>query len=127
MSPQDLLYTKEHEWMRVSGSTGTVGITDHAQEQLGDVVYVELPKTGDRFTAGQSFGTVESVKAVSELFMPVSGEVIEVNAHLGAAPEIVNKDPYGDGWMIRIRLDNAAETSALMSAQQYEEYAAEKE
>jgi glycine cleavage system H protein len=122
MNPENLFYTKEHEWLRVEGETGTVGITDHAERELGDVVYVELPKVGDKFTAGQTFGTVESVKAVSELFIPASGEVIEVNEELRAAPETINQDPYGKGWMIRVRVDNKSDTAHLMSAKQYDEY-----
>jgi len=122
MSPEDRLYTKEHEWLKLDGDIGTVGITDHAQDALGDVVYVELPKVGDRLTAGQTFGTVESVKAVSELFTPASGEVVEINAGLSDATETINKDPYGAGWMIRVRLSNKGETSKLMSAAQYEDY-----
>ena len=125
MSPDDRLYTKEHEWLKLDGDTGTVGITDHAQHELGDVVYVEVPKAGDKFTAGQTFGTVESVKAVSELFTPASGEVLDVNQELGASPETINKDPYGSGWMIRIRLSNKGETGNLMSAKQYDEYTKE--
>ena len=122
MSPEDRLYTKEHEWLKLDADVGTVGITDHAQNALGDVVYVELPKIGDKLTAGQTFGTVESVKAVSELFSPASGEVTEINSGLGDAPETINKDPYGTGWMIRIRLSNKSETSKLMSASQYDDY-----
>jgi glycine cleavage system H protein len=122
MSPEDRLYTKEHEWLKLDGDIGTVGITDHAQHALGDVVYVELPKVGDRLTAGQTFGTVESVKAVSELFTPASGEVVEINAGLSDATETINKDPYGAGWMIRVRLSNKGETSKLMSAAQYDDY-----
>src|SRR5262245_29071454 len=122
MSPDDRLYTKEHEWLKVDGDVGTVGITDHAQDALGDVVYVELPKIGDKLTAVQTFGTVESVKAVSELFTPASGEVTEINSGLGDAPETINTDPYGAGWMIRIRLSNKSETSKLMSAAQYDDY-----
>ena len=122
MSPEDRLYTKEHEWLKLDGDVGTVGITDHAQHALGDVVYVELPKVGDRLTAGQTFGTVESVKAVSELFTPASGEVVEINAGLSDATETINKDPYGAGWMIRVRLSNKGETSKLMSAAQYDDY-----
>lgn len=125
MSPDDRLYTKEHEWLKLDGETGTVGITDHAQHELGDVVYVEVPKAGDKFSAGQTFGTVESVKAVSELFTPASGEILEVNQELGAAPETINRDPYGQGWMIRIRLSNKGETANLMSAKQYDEYTKE--
>jgi len=122
MSPEDRLYTKEHEWLKVDGNVGTVGITDHAQHALGDVVYVELPKVDDKFAVGQTFGTVESVKAVSELFTPASGEVAEINAGLAEAPETINKDPYGAGWMIRIRLSNKDEMSKLMSAAQYDDY-----
>ena len=127
MSPDDLLYSKEHEWLRVADGTGVVGITGHAQEELGDVVYVELPKVGDTFHSGDTFGTVESVKAVSELFMPVSGEVLEINEDLGDAPENVNDDPYGKGWMIRIKIHDASETAHLMSANAYDQYIAEKE
>ena len=108
--------------MKVESDVGTVGITDHAQDALGDVVYVELPKVGDKVTAGQTFGTVESVKAVSELFTPASGEVVEINAGLNDAPETINKDPYGTGWMIRIRLSNKSEASKLMSSAQYDDY-----
>src|SRR5688572_637246 len=113
MSPDDLLYTKEHEWIRVSGETGTVGITDHAQESLGEVVYIDLPKTGEKFQMGQSFGNVESVKAVSELFIPVSGEILEINDEAGNAPETLNEDPYGKGWLVKIRLLDPAETADL--------------
>ena len=126
MSPNDRLYTKEHEWLKLDGEVGTVGITDHAQHELGDVVYVEVPKVGDKLAAGQTFGTVESVKAVSELFTPASGDVIEINAGLGDAPETINKDPYGAGWMIRIRLSNKSETSKLMQAAQYDDYTKEE-
>lgn len=126
MSPEDRLYTKEHEWLKIDGEVGTVGITDHAQHALGDVVYVEMPKVGDKLTAGQTFGTVESVKAVSELFTPASGDVTEINSLLGDAPETINKDPYGAGWMIRIRLSNKNETLKLMSAAQYDDYTKEQ-
>jgi glycine cleavage system H protein len=122
MNPEGLLYTKDHEWIRITGDTGTVGITAHAQEALGDVVYIELPKVGDKFEAHKSFGSVESVKAVSELFMPVSGEVIEVNSTIKDAPEALNSDPYGKGWLVRIRMLNPAETAALLSAQAYDNY-----
>ena len=127
MSPDDLLYTKEHEWVRLSEDIGVVGITDHAQKQLGDIVYVELPKVGDKFDAGQAFGSVESVKAVSELFLPVSGEVVEINEDVGNAPETVNADPYGTGWLIRIRLRDASETADLLSSEEYDEYTADQE
>jgi glycine cleavage system H protein len=126
MTPDDLLFTKEHEWLRIAGETGTVGISDHAQKELGDIVYVELPKPGTKFNSGESFGSVESVKAVSELFIPVGGEVVEINEDLGAAPEKINEDPYGAGWLIRIRVLNEDETSELMSAEEYDEYTAEE-
>lgn len=119
-TPGDLLYTKEHEWVRVEEETFTIGITDHAQEQLGDVVYVELPSAGEKFEANDAFGTVESVKAVSELFMPVSGEVVAVNQSLVDAPESVNDDPYGSGWMIRIRPADPEATGDLLSADDYD-------
>src|ERR1700752_5077581 len=104
MTPDDLLFTKEHEWLRLDGEVGTVGISEHAQKELGEIVYVELPKPGTKFNRDETFGSVESVKAVSELFLPVSGEVTEVNEGLGGAPEKINEDPYGAGWMLRIRL-----------------------
>ena len=107
--PEDLHYSKDHEWIRVEGETGTVGITDHAQQSLGDVVYVELPKVGETFAAHEVFGSVESVKAVSELFVPVSGQVTEVNTTLQDEPEKVNTDPYGGAWMIRLRLGKKSE------------------
>src|SRR5213594_1418335 len=122
MKSDDLLFTKEHEWLRITGETGTIGISDHAQKELGDIVYVELPKAGDRLDAGEAFGSEESVKAVSELFIPVSGEVIEVNSELGAAPEKISQDRYGSAWMIRIRLANKKETAGLMSREEYDEY-----
>ena len=120
--PEGLYYSKDHEWLRVEGETGTVGITDHAQHSLGDVVYVELPKTGESFAAHDTFGSVESVKAVSELFLPVGGEVTEVNESLNDEPEKVNNDPYGDGWMLRLRLANRGEVDSLLSAAEYEDY-----
>jgi glycine cleavage system H protein len=126
MSPDDLIYTKEHEWLRIAGDGGTIGITDHAQQELGDIVYIELPKVGTKYESGDTFGTVESVKAVSELYIPVSGEVIQVNEELSDAPEKINSDPYGTGWMIRIRLLKKTETAALMSAEQYDKYTSEQ-
>ena len=122
MNPEDLLYSKEHEWIRIDGNTGTVGITDHAQKELGDVVFVEFPKAGDKVEAGKPLGTIESVKAVSEIFSPVSGEVLEVNSGLLETPETVNRDPYGKGWLVRIRVGKKPD--GLMSAQQYTEYTA---
>jgi len=127
MTPDDLLFTKEHEWLRIVGETGTIGISDHAQKELGEVVYVELPKVGTKFDSNEPFGNVESVKAVSELFLPVSGEVIEINEELGTAPEKINQDPYGEGWMIRIRLLNQNETAELMSPEEYDEYTKQAE
>jgi len=126
MTPDDLLFTKEHEWLRIADDTGSIGISHHAQKELGEIVYIELPKPGMKFNSGESFGSVESVKAVSELFIPVSGEVIEINEELGAAPEKINEDPYGAGWMIRVRLLNQAETADLMSAEEYDEYTTEE-
>jgi glycine cleavage system H protein len=126
MSPGDLKYTKEHEWLRIDGQTATVGITHHAQKELGEVVYVELPSAGAKFDEGEAFGNVESVKAVSELFLPVSGEVTAINEKLGSEPEKINEDPYGEGWMIRIRMLKMNETAGLMSATQYDEYTKEE-
>ena len=120
--PEGLFYSKDHEWPKVEGETGTVGITDHAQNSLGDVVYVELPKKGESFAAHDTFGSVESVKAVSELFLPVGGEVTEVNESLSDEPEKVNTDPYGDGWMLRVKLSNRGEVDSLLSAAEYEDY-----
>ena len=120
--PEDLHYSKDHEWIRVEGDTGTIGITDFAQNQLGDVVYVELPRVGDTFTAHEVFGQVESVKAASDLFCPVSGEVTEVNEMLNDNTELVNKDPYGEAWMLRLRLKDAGEVDKMMNAAEYEDY-----
>ena len=118
--PANLKYTKDHEWIDVSGDRGRVGITDYAQKQLGDVVYVELPAVGTTLTQGQSFGTIESVKAVSELYSPVSGEVVEVNDALKNKPEQVNADPYGS-WLLAVKLSNASEVAALLDAAKYGE------
>ncbi len=126
-NPDDLLYTKEHEWIRVSDNIGTVGITLFATKELGEVVFVELPKVGDTFKSGDAFGNVESVKAVSELFIPVAGEVIEVNEDLGSSPEILNEDPYIKGWLIQIQMKDPSQTSELMSAEEYDEYTKEEE
>jgi glycine cleavage system H protein len=125
-TPEDLGYTKDHEWVRISGDTATVGITDHAQQQLGDVVYVELPKVGDKFEAAEPFGSVESVKAVSEIYMPLNASVLAVNDTLNDKPELVNEDPYGAGWMIRITMNNPSEADALLSAVEYEDYIKEE-
>ena len=123
--PTDFKYTKEHEWIQVNGSTASVGITDHAQEALGDIVFVELPKVGAQLQAGKSFGTVESVKAVSELFAPASGKVTAVNDALNQSPENINKDAHS-AWMIKIELTNPGETGTLLSADDYEKYIAEE-
>ena len=120
--PENLHYSKDHEWVRVEADTAVVGITDHAQEQLGDVVYVELPKPGEEFAAHESFGSVESVKAVSEIFTPVSGKVAEVNESLNDEPEKVNNDPYGEGWMIKIKMSSSGEVDSLLTAAEYEDF-----
>lgn len=124
--PADLLYTKQHEWIAIDGDTATVGITDYAQQELGDIVYVELPEVGRSFEAEDSFGSVESVKAVSNIYMPMSGKVIEVNEDLADAPEIVNQDPYGEGWLIKIQLTDPSQADELMSAEEYEQYLEEE-
>jgi glycine cleavage system H protein len=120
--PEGLYYSKDHEWLKLDGGTGTVGITDYAQNSLGDVVYVELPRTGESFEAHATFGSVESVKAVSELYLPVSGEIVEVNESLNDEPEKVNSDPYGGGWMVLIRLGDPGEVDGLLSAAEYEDF-----
>jgi len=129
LNPDELRYTQSHEWVRVDGEIGTIGITDHAQKELGEIVYVELPEVGHVFNADEEFGTVESVKAVSELFTPVSGEVVQVNQAAVGEPGIINDDPLGDGWMIKLKLSTDQEIEKLMSAEEYEEYvrAEEKE
>jgi glycine cleavage system H protein len=126
MYPNDYRYTKGHEWVKMDGSMGTIGITDYAQHELGDVVFVELPKVGAQLKAGQSLGTVESVKAVSEIFCPVSGEVTEINPALAAAPEKINQDPHNSAWLIKMRLVDAKEAAGLMDAAAYQAYVAEK-
>lgn len=122
MYPDNYLYTKEHEWIRVEGQTGTVGITFHAQKELGDIVYVDLPKPGTAVEQGKSLGSVESVKAVSDIYSPVSGEVIEVNETLATAPEKLNEDPHGAAWLVKIKLSAPDETKQLMSAAGYQTY-----
>ena len=124
MYPPELLYTKEHEWVRIDGTDGTIGITDHAQKELGDIVFVELPKVGDHVAAKESLGTIESVKAVSDVYSPVTGEVIAVNPKLQNSPELVNSDPHGDAWLVRIRLKDHSEIDNLMTADEYEAYVA---
>jgi glycine cleavage system H protein len=126
--PDDLHYSKDHEWVRVDADVAVVGITDYAQDSLGDVVYVELPKVGDDFAANESFGSVESVKAVSEVFSPVSGEIVGTNEALADTPEKVNQDPYGEGWMIRVKMSNRGEVDSMLTAAEYEDFTkAEKE
>ena len=122
--PQDLRYTKSHEWVRTEDDVATVGITDHAQDELGDVVFVELPESGAAFEAGDSFGVVESVKAVSDLYAPVGGEVVEVNSALEDAPEKINEDPYGEGWIVKLRVSDEGD---LLSAADYEKVLEEEE
>jgi glycine cleavage system H protein len=122
MTPEDNKYAKTHEYVHVEGTVGTIGITDYAQKELGDVVFVELPQVGTVIDANSELGSIESVKAVSELFAPVTGEVVEINEALAEKPELVNTDPYGDGWMIRIRLSDTSELNDLMNAEEYEEY-----
>ena len=119
--PDNLKYTKDHEWIRVEGNTVFVGITDFAQGELGDIVFIEIETVGENLAKEEVFGTVEAVKTVSDLFMPISGEVLEVNQNLESNPEVVNKDPYGDGWIVKIRVQNTAELDDLLSAEQYKE------
>ena len=120
--PEELHYSKDHEWVRVEGDIAVVGITDYAQNSLGDVVYVELPKVAESFSANESFGSVESVKAVSEVFSPVSGAISAVNETLNDEPEKVNQDPYGDGWMIRVKMSNAGEVDSMLTGAEYEDF-----
>ena len=120
--PKNFRYTREHEWVRVDGNTGTIGITDHAQQELGDIVFVDLPKTGTRVEQGGTLGSVESVKAVSNVYAPVSGEVIEINQALASAPEKLNTDPHGEAWLVKIRLSATKELERLLSAADYQAY-----
>lgn len=122
MYPDNFRYTKEHEWVLVEGDTGTIGITDHAQEELGDIVYVDLPKTGTKIEQGKSLGSVESVKAVSDVYSPVSGEVVEANPLLAESPEKLNEDPHGVAWLVKVKLANPAEVQHLMTAADYQTY-----
>lgn len=119
--PQNLLYTKDHEWIHIEGQTATVGITDFAQSELGDVVFVEIETAGETIQKGEPFGTIEAVKTVSDMFMPVSGEVTEVNPELENAPDLVNKDPYGKGWMIKIKISDPSESKNLLTPEKYKE------
>ncbi len=120
--PEDLLFTKDHEWIRVEDNVATLGITEYAQESMGDVVYLELPNEGARVTKGESFGVVESVKAVSDLFSPLSGSVVEANSHLTDTPEVVNDDPYGAAWMVKIKLDSGDDLEGLFTPEEYQRY-----
>ena len=125
MAPSDLRYTKDHEWVRIEGDTATIGVTDFAASQLGDVVFVDLPAVGKSVDQFATFGVVESVKAVSDLYAPLSGEVVEVNGELGSKPELVNSDPFGDGWMIRVKVGDSAQLGDLLDAAGYEKLTAE--
>jgi len=127
MYPEDLHYSKQHEWVRLSDGAGVVGITDYAQKELGDIVYVDLPRVGTALVQGKVMGSVESVKAVSDIYAPVSGEVIEINDALSTAPEKLNESPHGDGWLVKIRLSAPDEISGLLSAGDYQKYVAEEE
>lgn len=118
--PQDLLYTEDHEWIRVEGDVAVIGITDFAQGELGDIVYVEVETVGDTLDSGEAFGTVEAVKTVSDLFMPISGEVVEFNEELEGTPEVVNSDPYGAGWMVKVKMSDASQLDGLMKAEAYQ-------
>src|ERR1044072_2465876 len=120
--PENLRYSKDHEWVSVEGDIATIGITDYAQSSLGDVVYIDLPKPGDKFNAHTAFGSVESVKAVSEIFTPVAGEVAEVNDAINDKPEAGNSEPYGKGWMVKIKMENPGAADAMLSAAEYDEY-----
>jgi glycine cleavage system H protein len=122
MYPENLRYTKEHEWVRVDGDIGTIGITDHAQQELGDIVYVDLPKVGTQIAQGATAGSVESVKAVSDIYAPVSGEVTDINPALADAPEKLNEDPHGEAWLMKIKLSTPAEVAKLLSAAEYQKY-----
>lgn len=120
--PENLRYSKDHEWLQVDGDVAAIGITDYAQHSLGDVVYIDMPRVGDKFGAHEAFGSVESVKAVSEIFVPIAGEISEVNDGLNDTPEVVNADPYAGGWMVKIKMENPGDADALMSSAEYEEY-----
>jgi glycine cleavage system H protein len=125
--PENLHYSKDHEWVKVDGDVATVGITDYAQNALGDVVYIELPTVGDKFASHEAVGSVESVKAVSEVFTPIAGEVVDVNGGLNDTPEVVNSDAYEGGWMIKVKMDNPGEADAMLNAAEYEEYLSSSE
>lgn len=120
--PENLRYSKDHEWVLVDGENASIGITDYAQHSLGDVVYIDMPRVGDKFAAHEAFGSVESVKAVSEVFIPIGGEVTAVNDSLNDTPEKVNSDPYGDAWFIKVKMENPLEADGMLSSEEYEEY-----
>jgi glycine cleavage system H protein len=120
--PENLRYSKDHEWVKADGDVASIGITDYAQHSLGDVVYVDMPRVGDKLGAHEAFGSVESVKAVSEVFTPVAGEIVEVNEGLNDTPEKVNSDPYGEAWFVKIKMDNPGEVDGMLSGDEYEEY-----
>jgi glycine cleavage system H protein len=120
--PENLRYSKDHEWVKADGDVASIGITDYAQHSLGDVVYVDMPRVGDKLGAHEAFGSVESVKAVSEVFTPVAGEIVEVNEGLNDTPEKVNSDPYGEAWFVKIKMDNPGEVDGMLSGEEYEEY-----
>ena len=125
--PESYRYTKDHEWVSLEKDIATMGITDYAQDELGDIVYVELPEMSTELTANDTFGVIESVKAVSDLFAPMSGEVVEINESLEEEPELVNEDPHGDGWMIKVKISDITEFDSLMTSEEYEEYIAEEQ
>ena len=127
MYPTNYRYTKEHEWVRVEGDLGVMGITDHAQHELGDIVYVDLPKPGTQVERGKTLGSVESVKAVSDIYAPISGEIAEINEMLATAPEKINEDPHGEAWLVKIRLSNPGEVQQLLSADDYQKYLGEEQ
>ncbi|MFO7941158.1 MAG: glycine cleavage system protein GcvH [Bacillota bacterium] len=120
MYPEDLLYTEDHEWLKVEDGVGTMGITDHAQDELGDIVFVELPEEEEELSQGDALGVVESVKAVSDIYMPVSGTIVEANEEVLDAPELVNSDPYGEGWLVKIRIEDESELDGLLNADDYQ-------
>jgi glycine cleavage system H protein len=126
MYPEDLRYTKQHQWVRLTDNVGLIGITDYAQHELGDIVYVDLPRVGTKVEQGKTMGSVESVKAVSDLYSPLSGEVVEINDALATAPEKLNESPHGDGWLVKVRLSSPSEIQGLLSAADYEKYVSEE-
>ncbi len=126
-SPQDLKYSKDHEWVRVNGTQATIGITSYAQKQLGDIVFIDLAKNGESVEEGETAGTIESVKAVAEVYIPLKGKIVEINAAVNEEPELVNSDPYGDGWLLKLQIADSSQLKDLMSADQYDQYITEQE